>query len=108
MGRDFLKNGVGVVQHTLVLKPDDGEALRPEVGIAFRVVLLACGFGMRFAIALHHQLRLVAEEVAKVFPELVLPPELRAHHLPIPQQLPKHVFRRSLVPPQLPRLVGQS
>ncbi len=73
------------MKHCLVLEADYLQSLRLQIRVAFFVMGFRFCRIVDFPITLHYQSCLVAVEVANVIPELMLPPELRARELTIPQ-----------------------
>ena len=106
-GLDLRQRLPWIPQHHLIRQPQHPEPQARQLRISLAVPLLGFRRIVHLAIDLQHKLLLVAVEVHDVVPDLMLPPELQAQELPIPQQLPHQLLGRRLKASQLPRVFDQ-
>jgi len=87
-GFDGLQNRFGFEFHLFACESQHADSLSTHPPVALRVVTLALGSEMVFAVDFHHEFSRGAIEVGNVGAERVLAAEFQLHQVPVAQQLP--------------------
>ena len=97
---DVLQHIFWMIMDQLILKPEHGDAVRFEKGLASRIVLRAQYIVMNGTVYFNRKFLTRAVEVYNVRPDAVLAPELASAQLSFLQRIPQPGLRRCHVAAQ--------